>query len=160
MKWFRHTTKFPGRPVGAVALLIGIAIVSGCQKQPPAVNAAGAVPVGKTTGWEIKYTATVALARRGSDLIKDRFDILKDMLDEDLQRNNCRVSGKEGAGVVNEQAATNNVTSALKAIAELHRRRPEMDLTPLTPAVDKLIQSENPVVRTEAERTRLALGKS
>ena len=46
---------------------------------------------------------------------------------------------------------------ALKAVTELHRQRPDMDLSSLTPAVDALTRSSNPEVRTEAEKTKLSL---
>ena len=52
------------------------------------------------------------------------------------------------------------LTNALKGVAELHRLRPDMDLSKLKPAVDALASgSGNPAVRAEAEQTRLALSK-
>ena len=43
------------------------------------------------------------------------------------------------------------------AIAELHRKKPDLDLSSLLPAIEKLTKSDNAVLRTEAERTRLVL---
>ncbi|MBY0526807.1 MAG: hypothetical protein K2R98_25670 [Gemmataceae bacterium] len=140
--------------------MLAITLAVGCQQSSGPKPAAGPVAMGKTSGWEIKYTATVGLARRGSDLIKERFDVLNDMLDEDLQLANCRTKTKEGQEIADEQAAKSTVVNALKAIAELHRKRPDMDLSKLTPAIDKLTQSQNPVLKTEAERTRIALSQS
>jgi hypothetical protein len=139
-------------------LLVG----AGCQQGRKPGAGAAPTPTGRASpaGWEIRYNATVALARHGSDLVKDRFDVLDEMLDENQQLVNCRTVSKEGQEAFNQQAATGTVTNALKAIAELHRRKPDLDLTPLQPAIDKLTQSSNPVLRTEADRTRLALGKS
>jgi hypothetical protein len=142
------------------ALLIALAPL-GCQQgRKPAGQAA--VPTGRASpsGWEIRYNATVALARHGSDKIKDRIEVLDEMLDENQQLANCRTTTKDGQEVTDLQAATGTVTNALKAIAELHRRRPEMDLSSLNPAIDKLTQSSNAALRTEAERTRVALGRS
>lgn len=135
------------------ALLVSLA---GCSKGAGG-NVGAPASAGKSNGWEIKYTATVALARRGSDLVKDHFETLAEMLDEEQQQANCKVRGRDGRDIVNEQAATSNVTTALKALAELHRRRPEMDLTKFNPAIEKLTQSANPVLRTEAEKARAAL---
>jgi hypothetical protein len=140
-------------------LLLLAPAVAGCSKGASGDTALPQAPAGKSSGWEIKYTAVVALARRGSDRVKDHFDTLLDMLDESQQQANCKTKGRDGRDVVNDQAATSNVTTALKAVVELHRRRPEMDLTQLTPAIGKLTQSGNPVIRTEAEKTKLALGQ-
>jgi len=129
-------------------------LMAGCAKQPSPAPAAA----GKASGWDIRYTAVIALARRGSDRIKDHFDTLADMLDEPQQRANCTNRSAGGQESVDEPLVTGIITGALKAIVELHRRRPEMDLSPLTPAIDKLTQSDNPVIRTEAAKTKLALG--
>lgn len=114
----------------------------------------------KAGGWEIKYTATVALARRGSDLVKGHFDTLEEMLDEEQQQANCKVRGNDGRELVNEPAATSNVTTALKALVELHRRKPDLDLSKFNPAIQKLLDSKNPLLRNEAEKTRTALQAS
>lgn len=137
-------------------LLLVPVLLAGCSKGPGG-NAVAPASAARSSGWEIKYTATVALARRGSDLVKDHFDTLAEMLDEQQQQANCKVKGRDNQDIVNEQAATSNVTAALKALVELHRRRPEMDLSKFNPAIQKLSQSGNPVLRTEAEKTRAAL---
>ena len=64
---------------------------------------------------------------------------------------------KGGADRPNEEVIGQSLLNALKAVAELHRQRPDMDLSSLTPAVDALARSSNPEVRTEAEKTKLAL---
>jgi hypothetical protein len=139
--------------------MVLVLALAGCTKQP-AANPGPSAPAGKASGWEIRYTAVIALARRGSDRIKDHFDTLADMLDEQQQRANCTLRTEGGQATVNEPAVTSNITGALKAIVELHRRRPEMDLSTLDPAIEKLTQSSNPVIRTEATKTKLAQGKS
>jgi hypothetical protein len=109
-------------------------------------------------GWEIRYMATRALARRGSDHVKEKMDELKEMLDEEQQRQNFRTILKGGKETINEMEAFQVVSSTLKAVEELHRRRPDMDLSPLYPAIDKLAESPNPALRSEAAHTRLDLG--
>lgn len=49
--------------------------------------------------------------------------------------------------------------TALRAVAELHRKNSSVNLSSLDTAIDKLKQSANPAVRKEAERTRAALGQ-
>jgi hypothetical protein len=133
-------------------------LVAGCARQPSAP--VSPAPGGKASGWDIRYTAVIALARRGSDRIKDHLDTLADMLDEPQQRANCTSRSAGGQDSVDEALVTGIITGALKAVTELHRRRPEMDLSTLGPAIDKLTESNNPVLRTEAAKTKLALGKS
>jgi hypothetical protein len=117
--------------------------------------------VGRSSpGWETRYNATVALARRGSDLVKGRMPVLAEMLDESQQRANFRESTPDGREVVNEVEAFQTITNGLRAVTELHRLRPDMDLTSLYPALAQLAASPNAALRTEAERTRVALGAS
>jgi hypothetical protein len=136
-----------------------VASLLGCSKGGNAPAPPPTAP-SKAGGWEIKYTATVALARRGSDLAKDHFDTLEEMLDEEQQQANCKVRNRDGREIVNEPAATSNVTTALKALIELHRRKPDLDLSKFNPAIQKLLDSKNPLLRTEAEKTRAALQAS
>jgi hypothetical protein len=117
----------------------------------------GAEPGTSVRGLEIRYNAAAALARRGSDRV--RLDVLGEMLDEPAQLQNFRTKLKDGREVADETAARNTVVTALKAVAELHRRRPDRDLSALYPAVDALAAHGNAVVRAEAERTRVALGR-
>jgi len=148
--------------MSCIALSVAITL-AGCQQAAPP-----SVPHGPRSpnGFEIRYQAAVALARTGSDRVKDRLDVLAEMLDEDQQLRNFRTSIVDGREVAEKDArpdpvaARTAVESALKAIVELHRKRPEMDLSSLMPAIDKLTQSGNPALRLEAEKTKLALAKS
>jgi len=141
-----------------IAGAVCFAVLTGCQKAAAPV----ASPTGRASraGWEIRYNAVTALARRGSDRVKDHMEVLAEMLDEDQQLLNFRTQLKDGRDVPDEQAARSTVVSALKAVVELHEKNPGLNLSSLDPAIDKLTQSDNPVVRNEAERTRIALGKS
>lgn len=148
----------PKRKRGLIAAVLCSAMMTGCQKPPlPAPSPTGSA---SRPGWEIRYNAVTALARRGSDRIKDHLDILSEMLDEDQQLANFRTKLKDGREVPDEQAARSTVTSALKAVAELHEKKPNLDLSSLTPRIEKLTQSSSLIVRSEAERTRQILGKS
>jgi hypothetical protein len=140
-------------------IVFALLFLAGC-------NRGGSVPVVVTgpkspPGWEVRYNATVALARRGSDKVKDEgvWDNLTEMLDEEQQLRNFRRETKEGKEVSEAGAAHLTVITALQAVNELHKKRPEMDLSGLNQALEKLTQSRNLAVSTEAKRTQQLLSK-
>jgi hypothetical protein len=144
------------------ACLAALIFAAGCQKAPPPPTATEGPR--NAPGFEIRYNATLALARMGSDRIVERFDVLKEMLDEEQQLRSFRKRIDKDGHLLPEDkapldpvAARTTVETALKAIAELHRKNPKLDLSPLLPAIENLTHSDNPVLKTEAERTRLAL---
>ena len=105
---------------------------------------------------QVRFNAAVALARFGAK--GARVDVLKDMLDENYLRDNLVLRPRDGGpDRPNEEVIGQTLTNALKAVAELRKLRPDMDLSPLKPEVDALAASGNPDVRTEAEKTKLAL---
>ncbi len=112
-------------------------------------------PVTRVPGLRIRYNATVALARRGSD--KVRLGVLKEMLDEQQQLQNFRLKRKNGDEVADEPTAAKTVEAALGAVIDLHAKKPDRDLRDLVPAVEVLKQSPNIALRHEAERTLKAL---
>ena len=82
------------------------------------------------------------------------------MLDEDELRSIFVIqSKKNGAERPDEAVVVETVINALKAIAELHRKRPDLDLSSLRPNLDQLAHNPNPAVHTEAGRVVLALSK-
>ena len=121
------------------------------------------VAVSVPAGLQIQYNAAVALARFGAKDV--RLDMLKDMLDENKLKKEFVLRPRDRDGDASEDKPNDEVvgqtlTNALKAVADLHGLRPEMDLSSLKPAVDALASgSGNPAVRIEAEKTRLALSK-
>lgn len=132
-------------------------LLAGCQKAPelaPPPTSTGGVRL------EIQYNAIRALAHRGSDAMKDpdRLDVLADMLDEEKQQQHFRLKLKDGRDVPDQGEARTTVESALKAIVELHRKRPDIDLTRLHPAIEKVAQGSNEVLKQEAKKTQVALG--
>lgn len=132
-------------------------VLVGCQKAPelaPPPTSTGGVRL------EIQYNAIRALAQRGSDAMKDpdRLDQLGEMLDEEKQLQHFRLKLKDGRDVPDQGEARTTVESALKAIAELHRKRPDIDLSRLHPAIEKVAQSGSEVLKQEAKKTQVALG--
>ncbi len=111
----------------------------------------------KVPGLKIRYNATAALARRASD--KVRLGVLRDMLDEALLRQYFVVKRPDGQEVPDETAVSHTLVSALRALAELHRKKPSRDLSKLYDALDQLANNPNIALRTEAERTLIALGR-
>jgi hypothetical protein len=145
------------------AWLIALLLSVGCQKSaaPPTVSEGPRNP----PGFEVRYNATIALARMGSDRVSERMDVLKEMLDEEQQLRSFRrridTEGKllpEDKAPLDPVAARTTVESALKAIVTLHEKNPKLDLSPVLPAIEKLTHSDNPVLRNEAEKTKIALG--
>ena len=66
---------------------------------------------------------------------------------------------KDGREVADGATVGTVLTDALKSVAALHQKNPDVDLARLRPAVDKLAQSNNPVLRSEAERTLIVLNR-
>jgi hypothetical protein len=110
-------------------------------------------------GWEVRYNAAVTLARRGSP--KTPWPVLHDMLDEDQQLRNYRVTLKNGQMISNQEDATRTVLNALAAIAEWHKKQDPDKVAPVSAdlqlvyqQVDRLAQSGNTLVRVHADRVR------
>jgi hypothetical protein len=110
-------------------------------------------------GVEIRYKAAEGLARRGSDLAVKRFPILQEMLDEERQKEIFRLQLATGKQTADEVLVTSTVRGALHGLAELHRKKPDLDLSTFSPAIDKLVHSSNPELRAEAERARALIRK-
>lgn len=152
-------------------ILIGAlsaAFFAGCQKPPPAPPTVSSSVRPSPKGFEIRYNAVVALARRGSEhaLAEGPLDVLLEMLDEEQQQVNFKIRLRDGEEVPEDKAtpdpvaAQTAVVSALQAVTELHRKRSELDLAKLEPAIQKLMGSSNELIKQEAKRTWTALGKS
>jgi hypothetical protein len=111
---------------------------------------------------EIGYQAVIALARRGSKRFADHPEwlaTLADMLDEEHQMslNRSIVRDKE---VVDESKATETVNTALRAVAELHRLQPELDLSQLKPTLEKLTSNRSNTIKDEAKALLGSLNKT
>lgn len=109
----------------------------------------------KKPGFDVQVQAALALARHGW---KVRLSLLQTMLDEEeLQSIFVVQSKKSGSEQPNQALVVETMLNALKAVAELHRKDPERDLSSLQPNIDKLAHNPNPAVQTEAGRVVLAL---
>ncbi len=109
----------------------------------------------KSPGLKIRYNATIALARRGSD--KVRIGVLREMMDGKIQQQNFRLKPKNRDEMPDEPTARTTQVTALQAATELHRKKPNLDLSALATILDELSHDENLTLRTEARRTRDAL---
>ena len=109
-------------------------------------------------GWQIRYNAAGALARRGSPNVP--WDIVLEMLDENRQMHNFREQLPNGQVVPDEAAARLTVVSALRAIGEWHKKQENKakDVSPellqVYAAVDKLAASPVMEIKTQVENTR------
>ncbi|HXG13047.1 MAG TPA: hypothetical protein VNK04_25035 [Gemmataceae bacterium] len=122
--------------------------------------AADSQPVTSRPGVRVQYNANLALARRGSDRV--RLDMLEEMLDEEGQKAVHRLRRSDGREDPDEATAYLTVVGALKGLTELHAKNPTKvaERPSLREAIDRLAQSRNAIVRTEAEQTRIALSPS
>jgi hypothetical protein len=163
----------PGTEVSTETLRVEpVVLVVGSSAAPlPAVLPwAGLYQIGEmlpsTPGWEIRYNATLALARRGSSHV--RLDVLREMLDENRQMRNFRTHLQDGRNVPDDAAARRTVVNALQAFRDWHQHKDAVkavgkdhpDLQLIYAAIDTLAKDANPVVRAEARNTQLVLRKS
>jgi hypothetical protein len=109
----------------------------------------------KMQGLGIRYQAAMALARRGSG--KAPLALLGEMLDEESMKQRFHHQLKDGQDVPDPAVGYQTLVNTLKAVAELHRKNPRLDLAALRPAIETLAHSDNAAVRAEAEKTLLLL---
>ena len=111
-------------------------------------------------GWEIRYNATLALARRGS--VHVPWDVMEEMLDVRQQMVNFRVRVKPGKFVNDEAAAHRTVVNALTALVIWQKEIPpdkknivnNAELKGVINAIEKLTNNSNDFVRTKAIETQ------
>jgi hypothetical protein len=85
------------------------------------------------------------------------WETLTDMLDEGRQLRNFRTKLSDGRDVADETAARLTVIATLRAVQELHRKQPGLDLAGLKEPIAQLAASANVPVSTEAKQAQLAL---
>jgi hypothetical protein len=110
----------------------------------------------KFPGSRIRFNATVALARRGSN--KVRLGMLGQMLDERGLGDNFKVKLEDGQEVADEGLVATTVITALRALTTFHAKQPNQNLSELEPALLKLRQSRNMVLSGEAGNFMSQLG--
>jgi hypothetical protein len=115
--------------------------------------------VTKIPGYRVQINATIALARRGSPKVE--LGLLEEMLNPAVLRQRFVLVNRDEshAESADEGLIASTEINALKAVAELHRRRPERDLSGLRPLIDRLAGDSNPAMQAEARQTKLALDK-
>jgi hypothetical protein len=132
----------------------------------PLVGAEIAARQPSTDGWEVRYNATVAQARRSSKLLACL--VLAEMLDERQQLRNYLVKTPEGQDVIDEQAARRTVVNGLKALSLWLKNKDALPLVARNPlgwpqvvvAVEALTHSDNAVLREEAEAVKKLLAET
>jgi hypothetical protein len=105
----------------------------------------------------IRYQAVQSLARRGSPHFAQWLDFFAETLDEPLLLKTLRFR-KEEQDVPDAGAARTTILNSLTVLPELHRKRPELDLSRLAPALAKLADNRDAIISGEAKRARQELG--
>ena len=83
-----------------------------------------------------------------------------EMLDPDKLRGIFIIRTRGAADKPDDALVVLTLTNALKALAQLHDKRPEMKLQEFAPLVDALTKNTNTAVRAAAEETQLSLNKT
>lgn len=134
------------RSLGVFCLLLAV----GCRQPLPPI------PAGQPSapGWEVRYDAALALAHRGSEKFLDPVvqDLVKEMLDEEQQFRNFRLTLKSGQETSNPLAARMAILGAINAISDYHAKLPDADLSGFTSALEKLSHSQNTRIAKEAKQ--------
>lgn len=139
-------------------LIVPAASFPGAISWPNLFQAVQALP--SAPGWEIRYNAARTLALRGSAQVP--WDVFLEMLDENRQMCNYRVTLQDGSVVSDETAARQNMLIALRALGAWHKKQQgkqevSADLTRVYAAVDRLAGSSVLELKTLAEKTRETL---
>jgi hypothetical protein len=145
-----------------VGVVLGIIFIRPEQPLPEVVDLP---PRPSEAGWKIRYNATVAFLRRGSDRVPWRN--VREMLDEKLQLKNSEFVRPDGRTLPDESQARSFVITALKALGEWRRKMAEAgkriddiaELRDIRAQVDVLAKSKILQLKKHAEETRLALEK-
>lgn len=110
-------------------------------------------------GWQVRYNAAAALARRGS--AKTPWPILREMLDEKKQLRNTLEKRPDGTEATDPATAHTTMIAALRAIASWHEQH-KSDAKLETPAdrldvyamVDRIAENAHGEVKNQAEKAR------
>jgi hypothetical protein len=146
--------------IAAVVLLVIVRWPGQAEPKEPPANVEPS-----PRGWEVRYQATMTLARRGSTKVP--FATLLEMLDETKQLRNCVTKLQSGKEVSDEGAARRIVINGLNAFVEWHRspakdqlnNEQKAEVAKIFEAIDRLRQTENDQLRVEVEKAREALGR-
>ncbi len=64
---------------------------------------------------------------------------------------------KDGTEITDQSAVAQTLIDSLKAVGALHRRQPDLNLSSLRPAIDKLAANSNKAVQAEAKNVQKTL---
>jgi hypothetical protein len=112
-------------------------------------------------GWEVRYNAAYALARRGSTKLP--CGVLVEMLDENQQKRNFVTKTQDGTEYVDELGARSAVLVALKAMDAWLDHKDAVkavstsnaaELQNIYAAIDKLAKSNDKIIRDKAETVK------
>ena len=149
--------------LGGMAILVAVVLsIIFYKPDQPAPTEHADLPPASSAGWQIRYNATVALLRRGSDKVP--WPIVREMLDEKQQLKNSEFDHPNGRKVADEYQARSFVIPALQALAEWKRKTTvkiaDVAAFPeISKQVDALATSPVAGLRTQAEETKLVLAK-
>ncbi len=93
-------------------------------------------------GLEVRFQATAALAQRGSPSIDPPLDVLGRMLDPEYLGTVLRAKDNDRV-YPDRSAIQSTIALALESLVVLHQKRPNLDLSRLFPALDRLAQDPN-----------------
>src|SRR4051794_16315506 len=82
--------------MAALAMVLLLILLQGSDQQLP-VDPADIAAAPSAKGWEVRYNAALALARRGA--AQTPWEVIAEMLDEKQQLRNFRASPKKGVDV-------------------------------------------------------------
>jgi hypothetical protein len=105
---------------------------------------------------QIRYTAALSLARRGSSLVADRLDLFQEMLDRE-QLVNFWEKAELGQEETPERAARDTIYVALRALNQLRRANRRVDLSELRRAIDNLADDSYEPISTQAKELKKQL---
>ena len=117
-------------------------------------------------GWQIRYSAALALARRGSKKLP--LHLMCEMLDEHRQQINYRKISPDGSAQYDQSAAQQVIVNSLRFFVEWHKKTkvdkkfdPEnADLQKVFLAIHALAQSSNESIKLEANKALNELGQT
>jgi hypothetical protein len=150
----------PGKSAAAEPLVLPV--LSAGAGFPAALPWRDVIALGEqlpsATGWQIRYNAALALARRGSQ--HTPWTTIREMLDEERQRRNFRAKIAGATILPDEEAALRTVHATLAAVADWHKKQDaakaqiSSELQLVYAEVDRLAENDNTPIRVQADRTR------
>lgn len=149
--------------LGLMLVLAMVVLLILFQKPAPtqATDPAGVPLEPSAKGWEVRYNAALALARRGS--ASAPWETIAEMLDEKQQLRNFRLKIQGGKDLGDEGAARGVVLNALQAVRQWREKQTNPPVANagsfelVRTKIDALAAHSVAEVKVQAEKTRQAL---